>query len=470
MATEQIDKLGQSQAPKVPDTPRRRGRARVRGKVWPMDTGASDDTFATPSEANAGEIDADSFAGSEPAVFGGLNPSTDEQAPAAEPVSEPLGTALDQSVGGNDLLPDAPKINFGRLVRSTSFLLGGMVAILIGSTMFIRMAVPTETYVQTSVKFTNYGKLNEIEVHDLQNEMNTVLRTYPLRQQAWDLLQKRSPGVNPGFLLSGLTFHRLDAITWDNLGVLRLRVESNDPGDDITRLSAISDSFYNFLQGRQTKLVDYKAELDAQSKRRDQQLARDAELRLKIDDLLPDAQHYLELKQAMQGIERYLELSDESNPLRFVARQNLLRLSGQVGDARLLSLQRDDLVSERMVVQKKSDAVAEEITRLDRVIEVFAYPEPPDPSALLIYDTRGHQTWILRAAWVVIVALFGGLAAYLNITDHFAKDRHRRSRRDLLQRKKGDTPASAAESLAPSAPPPPVVPTVPTVPSIPVEP
>ena len=424
----------------------------MRGEVWPMDTGASADTFATPSEAAAGGIDADSLAGPEPAVFGGLNPSADEPVPAAEPVSEPLGMALDESVAGNDLLPEAPSINFGKLFRSTSFLLGGMVATLIGSTMFVRMAVPTETYVQTAVKFTNFGKLNEIEIQDLQTEMNTALRTYPLRQQAWDLLQTRSPGVVPGFLLSGLTFHRLDAITWDNLGVLRLRVESNDPAEDITRLSAVSDAFYNHLQGRQSKLVGYKAELAAQAKLRDQQLARDAELRLKIDDLLPDAQHYMDLKQAMQGIERYLELSDESNPMRFVARQNLLRLSGQVGDARLLSLQRDGLVSERMAVQKKSEVVAEEITRLNRVIEVFAYPEPPDPSALLIYDTRGHQTWILRAVWFAVIALFGGLAAFLHITDHFAKERNRRSRRDMLQRKKAAPPASAAEPPVPSTP------------------
>ena len=445
MSTEKIDKPGHStpplavSPPVVADLPLRAGRARSRGAVWPMDTGASDDTFATPSEAAAGGIDPDSFASPEPAVFGGINPaSSAEPVPAhaeAAPAAEPLGNSLDESVNSRDLLASAPRINFARLLRSTYFLFGGLIACLIGSTLLIRMVVPTETYVQTSVKFKNYDRLNEVEIQYLQTEMNNVLRTYPLRQQAWDMLQKKSPGVLPGFLASGLTFHRLDAIAWDPLGIIFLRIESDDPASDITRLSAITDAFYNHLYERLAKLDEFKAALAAQTTLHDQQSDRDTQLRLKIDELLPHAQRYLELKQAMQGIERYLELSDESNPLRFVAKENLIRLSGQVSAARLLSVQRDDLITERISLQKTSETVTEESSRLNRAIEVFAYPEAPKPASLLIHDTRDHQSFILRSVWFSLIALFAGIMAFFHITDHLAKERHRRDRRDLLQRR-----------------------------------
>lgn len=440
MSVEQTDKLSSDMT--GPGAQVVRPPRRPRAAVWPLDTGVSEDTFATPSQVATGEVDPESLAGPEPAVFGGANPAAQDDAQAldggdvasedAEAISEPLGTALDDAVRGDELIPDAPKIDYARIAKSTPFLLSAMVGVLVIATYVIRMAVPTQTYVQTTVHFNNYTKLNELEVADLQVELNKLLRTYPLRAEAWQILQKKSPGIAPGFLNSGLTFHRLDAISWDDAGTVSLRIDSEDPGSDLTRLSAITEAFYSQLSGRAAKLDEYKSQLKGQQNAIFALQAQDGELKGRIDQLLPDAQRYIDLKQAMQAMERYLELADMSNPLRLVARQNLSRLVRQVNDAREVSVKRDDLLAQRVDVQKRIQTVSTELARLQRSIDVFVYPDAPDPKGLSMHDTRPHQRWILRMSWIAIVMIFAGIISIIHTLDNRAAERHRRERRELL--------------------------------------
>lgn len=444
MPIEQTDKLDSSMPASAAGTGAVRPQRHPRAAVWPFDTGASEDTFATPSQSPTGEVDPESLVGPEPAVFGGTQPGATELDENGQPIanqasdgsdtsSEPLGTTLDESVRGNELLGDAPKINYARIAKSTPFLLGSLIASLIAAWWFVRMAVPTETYVQTSVHFNNYTKLNEVEVPELQTEINKLLRTYPLRATAWATLQKRSPDIKPGFLNSGLIFHRLDAITWDAAGTVYLRIASDDPASDLTRLSALTEAFYGQLADRATHLDEYRKLLKEQQVLYASLLKQDVELKAKIDELLPEAQRYMDLKQAMQAMERYLELTDESNPLRLVARQNLARLTRQVNDAREKSLKRDELLSQRVEHLRKIETSAAEVIRLKRAIDVFVYPDPFDMKTLLIHDTRPHQKLIMRSAWIALIAVFGGIFAAIHWLEARAAERARRERREFLK-------------------------------------
>lgn len=431
MSLDQPDKLSSSDAPTrtAAGDEIAPGR-RARPKVWPAETGESFDTFSTPSEA--AETGADPIPGPEPAVFGGINPDQDE----TEELNEPLGTPLEEAVRGNELIPEAPRIEWYRVIRSTWFLLASMIILLVGGTFVVWLTIPTETYVQTSIRFNQYDRLTEEEKHDLQLEMSQMVRTFPLRKTAWEVLQKKSPNVTAGFLNSGLTFHRVDAITWLPDGTLRLRVMSTEPGDDITRLAALVDAFHKEMVKRDAKLDQYKSELEQQKTTLARQQQQDQALKGEIDSLLPEAQEYSDRKQAMQAMERYLELADESNPLRLVARQNLEQLMRQVSEARELSVQRDTKLGERVTLLKEIDATQQEIARLARAIDVFVFASPPNDKALTVYDTRGTQKLIMRGMWVLIILSFGGLVVSLHLIDARAAEALRRERRELLKKSK----------------------------------
>ena len=299
--------------------------------------------------------------GPEPTVFGGVNPDAPSAAlidPDAPPVEQTnagqIGGALDESVAVGDLLADVPRIDYLGIIRSTPFLLGAMVACLIAATFVIRLVVQTETYVQTSVRFNNYTRLDEQEQGELQIAINRLLRTYPLRQQAWQILQKKAPELQPGFLNSGLTFHRLDSIEWFPEGIVLMRVDSEEPAADLIRVQAFNEAFYQQMDDRNQQRDEYRDTLKQLEQQQIELAQDDQKLKKRIDDLLPEAQRYADLKQSMQAMERYVEVADESNPLRLVARQNLMRLTLQVADARQLSLQRDDLMARHIALQKKT--------------------------------------------------------------------------------------------------------------------
>ena len=210
------------------------GRTRRGRSVATLEVGAgpfvdvSVDAFGVPSEQplERNEDPNRVLDGPEPAVFGGVNPETPAGAvsdpdtpPVEHTIAEQIGGALDEAVQTGDLLDNIPKIDYVRIIRSTPFLLCAMLASLIAATAIIRLAVVTETYVQTTVHFNNYTLLNEAEQGVLQKEINMILRNQPLRTEAKTILEKKilekkAPDMKPGFLNYSLVFFRLDSIVW----------------------------------------------------------------------------------------------------------------------------------------------------------------------------------------------------------------------------------------------------------------
>ena len=439
------------QPPQAPADPSRTRRPRpIRAasaeNAAPAETGV--DTFAPPPESTAENADsqataasaADALTGPEPAIFGGAGPAAPFSiAPETPPVetasAEQIASVLDEPLRPGELFADAPRIDLVRIIRSTPFLLSTMVVCLIAVTASIRNLVQTETYVETSVHFNNYTRLNESEQADLQLEMSRLLRTLPLRTQAWEILHRKAPELHAGFLNSGLTFHRLDAILWDPDGTLRLRVDSDDPASDVMRLCAVSEAFYLQLDDRARLRDQFRDELKRLEALHTGLLQEDGRIKRRVDELLPDAQRYADLKQAMQAMERYLQLADESNPLRLVARQNLARLALQVGDARQLSLGRDELMARRIALQGRIDETADSTAKMRRRIELFAWPDPPDAKTLRIYDTRPVRTTAMRIAWLSIIMIFGATILLIHLYDQRMAEHVRRERRERLKAK-----------------------------------
>ena len=342
-----------------------------------------------------------------------------------------------------DLLSDVPRIDYVRIIRSTPFLLCAMLASLLAATVIIRLVVQTQTYVQTSVRFNNYTKLTEEEQAALQLEINGLLRTLPLRKQAWEILQKKAPDLKSGFLDNSLIFHRLDSITWFPDGKVQLRVDTDDPASDLIRVRAVSESFYGLMDDRNEQKDKYRGELTDLEKKQTRLAQDDAKLGKQVEALLPEAERYADLKQSMQAMDRFLEVADESNPLRLVARQNLTQLSVQVADTRRLSLQRDDLTARRIAVQKSSTETAAAIKDKQRQVELFPWPDPPDAKTLFVHDTRPFQTTVLRIAWISIIVFFGGAILVIHVQDQRAAEAARRERREKLkaqQQQESDQP------------------------------
>lgn len=456
MAKEKNDKLSEGESaevqnsvpfgvemPKLGEGRTRRGRS-----VATLEVGegpfvdVSVDAFAVPSEQplERNEDPDRRLTGPEPAVFGGVNPETpagavtDPDAPPPElTIAEHIGGALDEAVQTGDLLDNVPKIDYVRIIRSTPFLLCAMLASLVAATVIIRLAVATETYVQTSVQFNNYTLLNDEEQANLQKDINTILRNLKLRREAWDILQKKAPDLKPGFLDNSLIFHRLDSIVWFPEGKVQLRVDSDDPAADMIRVQAMSESFYRQMDDRNQERDKYIESLKQLEQQQTELSQEDAKLNEQIKGLSPKAEGYGDLKQSMQELERYLEVADESNPLRMVARQNQKRLRDQVQEVQQISMQRDALTARRMVVQKNADDTTKDIKDKKRQIELFPWPDPPDAKALFVRDTRPFQTIVLRVTWVSLIALFGGAIFLIHLQDQRAAEAARRERREKLK-------------------------------------
>lgn len=407
--------------------------------------GMSIDTFAVPSEKplEKPEDPARKLTGLEPAIFGGETPEDpsaaiiDPDAPPEEKTNaEHIGGALDEAVRTGDLLADVPKINYAKIVRSTPFLLCAMVAMLLVATALIRLVIVTETYVRASVKFNNYTKLNEQEQANLQQEINTRLRNLPLRKRAWTILQSKAPDLRPGFLDSGLTFHRLDSIRWMPEGVVEMRVDSIDPSADLIRLRAFSEAFYQEMDDRNQKKDEFREKLKQLEQDQVELTRQEAKLKKTIDALLPEADRYNELKQSLQAMQRYVEVADESNPLRLVAMQNLARLTQQVEEAKTLSSQRDTEITNRINVQKQIADISIEIEKMRRQIDLFPWPDPPDAKTLYVRDTRDTRTTVQRATWISIIALFGLAIIGIHWHDQRTAEAARRERREKLKAQK----------------------------------
>lgn len=450
------------------------GRTRRGRSVATLEVGegpfvdVSVDTFGVPSEQplERNEDPQRILSGPEPTVFGGVNPETPDSAvtdPDALPVertnAEQIGGALDEQIQAGDLLESVPKIDYVRIIRSTPFLLCAMLASLLAATVIIRLGVATETYVQTSMHFSNYRLLNEAEQGELQKDINTILRNRPLRETAIAILQTKKPDLKPGFLNSSLVFHRLDSIVWFPDGKVQLRIDSNDPEDDVYRVQAVRESFYVQMDERNKTCDQYVDSLKQLQQQQAELNQEDAKLNQQIRDLSPKAETYGELKQSMQELERYLEVADESNPLRIVARQNQKRLSEQVQEIRQISMQRDDLTARRMDVQKKIDTTANDILAKKRQIDLFPVPDPPDANTpdgkkpdpkYLVRDTRPLQTMVLRITWISLIVFFGCAILLIHLQDQRAAEAARRERRERL--KSEQQRQEQQEQLAPDEP------------------
>lgn len=430
MSSVEPDKLGSTATQGASGQPRR-----PRPLVWPAETGDSLDTFATPSEA-APPTDV-VLEGPEPAVFGGLNPDQ----PEGDEQNDPLGTPLEEAVRGNELLPEPPHIEWARVIRSSWFLLTSMIVLLIGGSIVIWLTVPTETWVETSITFNQYTRLTEDEALDLQLEMKGIVQTTPLRTTAKEVLTRRSPDVKrAGFLDNPHLFFRTGALTWNDDGQMRLRVDSNDPSSDIVRLSALVEAFHIEMLARNKNLENLKRDLAEQQALLQENQRRSESLTQESDALKPDGERYFDLKERMQSLERYLQFEDESNPLRLTARLNLAQMVEEAAKSREASVRRDGLMTTRDAVDKQTVAILGEIARLERKIEVFAFASPPDPKNLTVHDTRGIQKYIMRGWWIMVIVGYGALVAGLHIIDAREAERARQERRELLRRRPKGTP------------------------------
>ena len=433
--------LEQVLATDAPPAARSQGR-----RARPLPNTDEIDTFATPSQPPADDTPLP-LIGFEPAVFGGVNPG--QHAPLSDAPAVPVDYAaqaveataagveqtleelleVEDPLTAEDILGEAPRLDLAKTIKSTPFLVVLMLVCLAGATMLIQKAIKTVTFVEMNIEFVNYSKLDEDQRRELQAGINQMLRSYPLRADAWDVLQKKDPKLSPGFLNSGLTFHRFDSLLWEKNGRINLRVDTDDPATDLLRLSSAAEAFYNMAQTRNTTLEQNKASLKTSEASQLQLLQRDAILKQQTDDLLPEAQHYIDLKAALQGTQRYLDLAEESNPLRVVARENLRTLTGEVAAARRASERRDDLVITRVQVQREISDLRQLIATLRRDIDCFSYPLPPDPKTIAIVDTRDRRQNVLRGAWAGIILCFAGIFAGLRYGQSRSADLQRRERR-----------------------------------------
>lgn len=459
MATDDQDKLGSEPADEgaggegapVPDARKSRTRwsQRPPSERPPVQEVEEPIPQIPPAADQDGQtIEVTPLIGPEPPVFGGVDPrathadlaqpeATGEGQEPAEGGVEQIADALsaDEGLKADDLLGQAPRINFGRVFRSTPFLLIMMIVSLVLGTMLVQSLVQTITYVHMVVRFANYEKLDELGREDLQLEINKLLRSYPLRAEAWKLLQARQTDkkLAPGFLNDSLIFHRLDALIWGNDGTLQLRVDCEDPATDLLRLNAVAEAFYKMAQDRNIGLEANRKKLKSDEGQQVELLRKDAALKGQAEELFSDAQRYVDVKAALGGTQRYLDLADEGNPLRLVARENLRRLTEQVTRTRQASEKRDEVLNQRVELQRQEREVQTEIDSLRRAIDSFSYPERPDSRSITVHDTRPHRQAILQWVWIGIIGAYLGLYALIHFVETHSAELKRRERR--LQRK-----------------------------------
>jgi hypothetical protein len=423
----------------------------------PTEVDPTRDTFATPSEPSAQQVESAPLVGPEPAVFGGINPPSSSSAPGTTPSAqipdfplpvEPETSAIADPLDVNEpLKPEhflgvGADIDLWRVVRSTPFLVVALILCLVADWLLVQSWVETITFVHIPVQFSNYANLDKKAREDLWVDIETIVRSYQLRKEAWELLQKKQPDLLPGFYNTGLAFYRDSAIAWDADGKMHLRVDSDDPSTDVVRLAVFTEAFAVAAQER-NKQRDMNA---AKLKNDDQQLLetlqKDAALKQQIEAVDADAHRYFVIREAMQGTERFIELTDETNPLRLVARRNLMRLSTQAKAARAASEKRDELLATRAMVQRQRDDLRTEMEALRRAIDTFSSPLPADPKAITITDTRDRRTAILRNTWIGIIALYVGIFFLIHYVEHRTAETQRRERR-LRRQPKAQTAGTA---------------------------
>ena len=100
-----------------------------------------------------------------------------------------------------------------------------------------------------------------------------------------------------------------------------------------------------------------------------------------------------------------------------VTLQKLKRLSDQVEETKQISVQRDGLMARRVSVQNNIATTTDDIGKKKRQIELWAWPDPPDPNSLLPWDTRPFQAMVLRVTWISLIVFFGGAIFLIHLQD-----------------------------------------------------
>jgi hypothetical protein len=128
-----------------------------------------------------------------------------------------------------------------------------LAVVLLGTAGWsVNRLVSVETYVSQQLDIANYTRLSLDAQKDLQRDYTNLYRSKPVRQKAASAMQKRNSQIRAGFLENGLALHRSEAITFSSDGKMTIRVDSGEPENDLVRLQALSESFYDAVQARQT--------------------------------------------------------------------------------------------------------------------------------------------------------------------------------------------------------------------------
>lgn len=268
--------------------------------------------------------------------------------------------------------------------------------------------VAVETYVTQQIGITNYANLSPSAQKDLQREYTSLYRSVPVRQKAVDLAQKRDPQLKGGFLENGLALHRNDAISFSADGKMTIRIETIEPENELVRVQALSESFYDYAQDTRRRVAEAKTKRDQTR----QQLAdvekKDAELKSRQRALSADAETFIDQERAVGEVRAFVRSSDPNDVLSVVARERLAIMQQRAAELRGKSEEHDAIIAQRMELLHEITRAQDDIAHYTEYIDNFALPERPDPRVLKAVDTRPRQRSIAQIAYISALLLVGG--------------------------------------------------------------
>ena len=327
-------------------------------------TNPAADAFATPSVGPASEPTP--MSGNEPAIFGGINPPTTYAGQPSTSPPEVMGITPSGESSNEDEMTTGPitrpnPYNIVRFIlRSNTAMLLLLSCVLIIGTWAIVGTVAVETYVHVSIKMRAASLPTAQEAEVSHGEINSILRAYPLRSAAKNILSKTVPNMSPGFL-DNMLFFGPDAITWTDPATLSLRFNTVQPGEDALRMGAVAQAFMQVAHARDLPLQEHQQRLA------NLQLHRD-ELHRQQDQLQKDGQ---------------------------------TRVPGTLATTASADAELASALKQRM---EKTTA---EIAAEQRLLDTWLQPEGIDPAGVQIYDNRILRRNLLLMLWLGLLALVG---------------------------------------------------------------
>ncbi len=349
------------------------------------------DAFATPSDSsNTTSTEPVALAGPEPAIFGGVNP-----APLPDRGTPEVAAADDDETTPGQLLPAIRRTVASKILHSNVGLTIVMLLMMAGAAALVITYVEPQTYVQATVGFRNYRNLPDDDADEFQKEINALLRTYPLRLMARETLLRTASHISPGVLDSGSLFQGNRAVEWsaDGHGRLALRIDSQKPADDIVRMGAALDAFARLLQERQPRLEQARRQAD----------------NLQV--------HVVELKRQKAELDQQPALNTNDAEFRKTLEQ------------RLASAEKD-------------------LAAAQRVVALWVDPEPIDPTASEVIDTRPLVNRLIWGLWAGIVFFFA-YPMWMNYRAQRAETARLRQERRARGQRVSQPPASRAAKDSP---------------------